>query len=417
VKWSAAAPALFLLAACDPGDVVLLAPETSDGAPTLSIHAVIDTPYNALAESLGWSAGVPGAQVRIHLMADPYDSSYWHVVTTDSLGRAAFSAIGGPYEVEVSRTLTSAEAARSGDTVQVLAGGGRLYASRNGATDMAVVPDRRGSLIFSEFGVATPPVSGYEDATYFEIYNNSDTSIYLDGKFWGIGWDLNYDFPYWRCAETAQIRDDPQGIWTRIVERFPGRGHDYPLLPGHEALIARSAIDHRSVETGLYDLRQADFEWGPPATPDNPDVPNLQDIGPSLIGYATVGGAGPSFLSEPVDLATLPRYVDPHSATVYVRIPRALILDASASVIDWTAQSYVQYPPCLQVANSAFERLPGPADEYYSDFAERLSYQRRFFLVLPEGRKLLQDTHTSMFDFVKAPRTPGWIPDSLPEQP
>ena len=30
--------------------------------------------------------------------------------------------------------------------------------------------------------------------------------------------------------------------------------------------------------------------------------------------------------------------------------------------------------------------------------------------VRPDGRKVLEDTETSMADFVKAPRTPGWIP-------
>jgi hypothetical protein len=47
----------------------------------------------------------------------------------------------------------------------------------------------------------------------------------------------------------------------------------------------------------------------------------------------------------------------------------------------------------------------------YGDFDAGLSYQRRVLMVLPDGRKVLQDTNTSMFDFVKAPRTPGWIPD------
>ena len=409
-----AAVFLLLLLACDPGDVTLLTPASSPGNSTLSIRAVIDTPFTALADSLGWTTGVPSATVRIHLMADPYASSYWHVATADSLGVVAFPAIGGPYEVEVSRALTSVEMARAGGGVHVLAGGLRLYAPTTGAADVTMAPDQRGSLVFSEFGVAYPPGTSYDDATYFEVYNNSDTTIYLDGKYWGIGWDLNYDFPYWPCTQTTLVRGDPDGVWTRIIERFPGRGRDYPLAPGNEALVAKEAIDHRSVYPGLYDLRQANFEWGPPSTADNPDVPNMEDIGPSPIGDHGVAGDEPSFLSEPVDLGTLPRYVDPHSGMVFVRIPRASILDFSASVIDWTAQSYAQRPPCLQVANRAFERLPGPAYEHYNDFPEGLSHQRRILHVHPDGRKGRRDTHTSMVDFVKAPRTPGWIPDSLP---
>jgi hypothetical protein len=408
-----------LLAACDPGDVLLLAPETSSPQPTLSIHAVLDTPYAALAGALGWTAGVPAAAVRVHLMTEPYDSGYWHQATADGTGLAQFSGLlGGLYEVEVTRALTSTEATQTG--ARSLAGGGRLYVPTSGPADLALEPDRQGSLVFSEIEVAVPifdNYTSYEDAVYFEIYNNSDTTIYLDGKYWGIGWDLNYNFPYWPCDQTAPIRNDPDGIWTRLLERFPGRGTDHALAPGQAAVVAKAAIDHQLVYPGLYDLSGAAFEWTGTSGADNPDVPNLEDIGPSPMGYHGPGADAVTFLSEPVDLATLPSYVDPHSGKVLVRIPLALILDASSSAVDWTKEDYQPEPACLEVANKAFERLPGPAYSARLDFQGGLSYQRRILQVQPDGRKLLQDTNTSMFDFVKAPRTPGWIPDSLPEQP
>ena len=407
--------ALFFGAACDPGNVVLLSPNTSGGgaAPTLAIHATVDTPYVGLADSLGWTRGVPGAAVRIHLMADPYDSSYWHVVTADSVGLASYPAVGGPYEVEVSRTLTSAEMARAGGQVHLLAGGLRLYAPTTDTADVTMAPDQRGSLVFSELGLPIP-ASGYYDARYIELYNNSDTTIYLDGKLWGIGWDLNNDFAYWPCAQTKTVRNDPQGIWASVVFRFPGRGADYPVAPGQTVLIAKSAIDHRTVESDLYDLRQADFEWGGSGSADNPDVPDLLDIGPQpMVSNWPWYDGMPEFLAEATDLAGLPRYVDPYSGYVWVRIPAAAVLDVWVGAEDWTTTSYTPPAACLETAHRSFERLPGPAFAN-SDFPRGLSYQRRILLVLPDGRKVLQDTNTSMFDFVKAPRTPGWIPDSLP---
>ena len=124
-----------------------------------------------------------------------------------------------------------------------------------------------------------------------------------------------------------------------------------------------------------------------------------------------------SFLANPVDLTTLPRYVDPHSGDVYVRVPRAVILDDWATWVDWTKENFQPEPPCLEVANQVFERLPGPAYAIVpvDDPDNGLSVQRRVLRVLPDGRRVLLDTNTSMFDFVKAVRTPGWIPDSLPE--
>ncbi len=401
---------LMVVSACDPGDVVLLAPESNSGVPALTVHAVVDTPYAALATALGWTSGVPGARVRVHLMTEPYDSSYWHVAIADGRGVALFPGLlAGLYEVEATYHLAPAEVAET--HTSVVAGGGRRYAP--GAFDIAVVPDRRGSLVFSEFALAVPTLLSetggisYSDAMYFEIYNNSDTTIYLDGKYWGMGFQLVRDQPYWPCAQTVQVRNDPGGIWAERIFRFPGTGTDHPLDPGHAALIAKVAIDHRPVNPGFDDLRQANFEWGGIA--DNPDVPNLQDIGlrPMVPNWPAVADM-PEFLSEPVDLATLPRYTDPYSGHTWVRIPAGAILDTWAGVGDQSVYTST-YAACLEVTNRAFDQLPGPAARF-RDFYTGVSAQRRVFLLLPDGRKVLQDTNLSMFDFVAAPRTPGWIP-------
>jgi hypothetical protein len=412
---------VLLLASCDPGDVVLLAPDGSDAsAPTVSIRAVIDTQYATIAASLGWMAGVPGAQVRVHRMDEPYDETYWHVAAADTTGLATFAdLLFGLYEVEVTRALLASEAAQSADAERLLAGGRRVYLPASGVHEVTVAPDGRGPLVFSEFKfnqAAYPSETGgvsYPDAKYFEVYNNSDTTIYLDGRYWGMGWDIMISFPAWPCVQTSAVRNDPEGIWAQNVFRFPGAGTDHPLLSGQVALVAKVAIDHRAVHPALFDLSNADFEWGGDA--DNPDVPNLEDIGlrPMVVTYP--GDGHPVFLSEPVDLATLPRYVDPVSGNPWVRIPRALVLDASVGTYDQTSSpgSGGQVTACLEAMHRYFERLPGPASAF-DDFYQGLSAQRRILLVRPDGRKELQDTETSMVDFVKAPRTPGWIPDPLP---
>jgi hypothetical protein len=410
---------LILLAACDPGDVVLLAPDGSDtGAPTVSIRAVIDTSYASIAASLGWMEGVPGAQVRVHRMEDPYDGSYWTTAVADSTGAATFTdLLFGLYEVEVTRPLTPAETGQADNAMRLLAGGRRLNLPTPRVEDVTVGPDHQGALVFSESSSALPPIweTGsleYPDAYYFEVYNNSDTTIYLDGKYWGFGWNFNRDYSFRPCTETGVVRNDSQGIWAERILRFPGEGSDYPLAPGDVALIAKSAIDHRAVHSGLYDLSHADFEWGGSRNADNPDVPNLEDIGLRPLPWSWGPGGGPRFLSRPVDLATLPRYVDPFSGNTWVRIPRAQVLDASVRTVDWTTQNYEATPACLEELHRSFERLPGPAWAL-GDFDEALSFQRRVLMVLPDGRKVLQDTETSMVDFVKAVWTPGWVPDSL----
>ena len=400
--------------------MVLLAPETTSSAPAFSIRVVVDTPYAALAASLGWTAGVPGAQVRVHLMKEPYDSSYWHTASADSTGTATFQGLlGGLYEVEVTRTLTPGETAQSGHGVRVLAGGERLYLPAAGVPEVTTQPDQRGSLVFSEFELDGPDPAetggvAYTGARYVEIYNNSDTTIYLDGKYWGTGWYLNWNNQFYPCAQPETVRHDPEGLWAQGIYRFPGSGKEYPLMPGQTALIAELAIDHRQAYPFLYDLSHADFEWLGPGTADNPDVPNMQVVDLPWTLFWPSNTDMPEFLSEPVDLTTLPHYVDPQRGNVYVRIPRDSILDVWVGTSEVPAGvSVTNNPPCLETAHRSFERLPGPAYRH-GQFATGISYQRRILYVLPDGRKVLQDTNTSMFDFVKAARTPGWIPDSLP---
>ena len=410
--------ALLLLAACDPGDVALSTPERHhDTRPALLVSAVVDTPYAAVADSLGGSAGVPGARVRIHLMSEPYDSAYWREATADSAGLATFpDLLAGLYEVAVVRRLIAAETERVGG-VRIVAGGRRLWLPVRDVQDVTVAPDHRGSLVFAEVNMDTHSAINYlaaGDARYFEVYNNSDSTIYLDGKLWGIGWHFLRDYTPQPCAQTALVRDDPDGIWATWVFRFPGRGVDYPLAPGATALVARAAIDHRAVDARLLDLSGAAFEWGGEATPDNPDVPNLQQIGPSVMHpFFPYPHDNPEFLAEGVDLATLPRYIHPSLGVVYVRIPAALVLDAVSFPHDWTTSTaYTPPPACLEDLHRTFERLPGPASAH-GDYEAGVSFQRRVLHVLPDGRKVLQDTDTSMEDFVKAPRSPGWVPDSL----
>ena len=411
---------LLLLAACDPGEVVLLAPDKSPSdAPALTIHAVIDTPYVDLAEGLGWTLGVPGARVRVHRMVEPYDDSYWHVATADSVGIATFvGLLAGPYEVQVTRWLNGAEMVQADSALHLFAGGRRLNVHPGTEQEVTMVPDRRGSLVFSEFGLAIPlpweTNGSYDDAKYIEVFNNSDTTIYLDGKYWGSGWDLNRDYPYWPCAETEIVRDDPQGIWAARIFRFPGGGTEHPLEPGQAAVVAKSAVDHSAVHPALYDLRQADFELANGRNADDPDVPNMEFVGIRAAQAAWPIWGMPMFLSLPADVATLARYVDPYSGAQWVQIPRALVLDASVATIDWAAGSYQAYPACLEDLNDVFERLAGPAADEASDIYDGLSAQRQVVSVLPNGRKVLQDTETSMVDFVKASRSPGWIPDWLP---
>ncbi|MBQ7269697.1 MAG: DUF4876 domain-containing protein [Bacteroidales bacterium] len=107
------------------------------------------------------------------------------------------------------------------------------------------------------------PVTGksasYLKDTFFEVYNNGEQTVYLDGVCIGDPLGINsFNF-----AHQADKLKHPvsEYIWIgTYVWQIPGNGSEYPLAPGESAVIAASAGDHGLVGEGLIDLSQAEFE-------------------------------------------------------------------------------------------------------------------------------------------------------------
>lgn len=410
---------LLILTACGSGDVEVIAPDPgAGGRAALTVHATLAEPYADLATALGWAAGVPGAQVRVHKTLEPYDGEYWVTGQTDASGTAAFpDLLNGLYEVVITRPLTDAEAAKAG-TTRMVAGGRWLDAPREGVREIPLTPNQRKGLVFAEFALTVPLPwetggGSYHAAKYIELLNNSDATLYLDGMILGVGWDFYTDIAdYWTCDVSAPFRTDPGGIWTGFSLRFPGSGADYPVAPGATVLIARSAIDHTSAHPSLSDLSAADFEFPTEGAAGNPDVPNLVELGPNLLNPAEPNNTYPLFLSDAVDVEALPVRSDPIGGRKYWRFPGDRIVDAVLMQWDFTKGSFQPSPFCNQALDPSFEALPGPALWSGSDGAAWTAQRR--VIGHEGGRPILQDTNTSMADFVRALKTPGWTPDSVP---
>ncbi len=99
---------------------------------------------------------------------------------------------------------------------------------------------------------------------YFELYNSSSDTIYLDGMI------------FCRMGKFT--------INVTYIFQLPGTpltGREYPIAPGEFKVLAGDAYDHRLIVPGSIDLSDADFEfhnsldygdW------DNPDVPNIDNL-------------------------------------------------------------------------------------------------------------------------------------------
>ena len=379
--------------------------------PGLTLNVRVAPEAAAVAHALGWAAGVPGAEVRVYRIGTDFA---WETTVTDARGTANLpQLVSGRYRVAVYRPLTDVESAEAG--VSVLAAGG-IVAVVAGGTEQAreLVPNQTGSLVISEvYAPATPLGEGldYNFHMFFELYNNSDQTVFLDGLTFGKAQFIDIEAPSAPCVMTAQFRKDPEGIWAEFLHRFPGTGGQYALAPGNEVVVALDAIDHSVVDPRLPDLSDADFELLGSSDVDNPDVPNLVEVGlrPWFHGHGLLFYVGHSlFIANEVDVSSLERltWSSPVGDTDMVRVPSADLID-----VVWTEQDDAffdqQFTRCDGVVHENFDQLGGGFPPSPSDLS--LSAQR---IRLPgsEGAAgRLQDTNVSAVDLTADGFTPGMI--------
>ena len=377
--------------------------------PGLAVTVRVAPEAAEVAQALGWAAGVPGAEVRAHRIGTDFA---WETAITDERGDAYLpQLVSGRYRVAAYRPLTDEESAQAG--VSALASGRILDVGGAGTEQtMELVPNRTGLVISEVYAPGTGvPRWGfsYNFHMYFELYNNSDRTVFLDGLTFGKS-DLNdISTPVRSCAESARFRKDPDGIWAEFLHRFPGSGGQYPLGPSEAVVVALDAIDHSVVHPDFPDLSNADFELLGFGDVDNPDVPNLVEIGlrswphgHGLLFYYIHS----LFIANEVDPASLERVVWSVSSgdREMIRIADTDLIDVMWMEVDDALQDQ-RYERCDGVVHGTFDQLGGgflPSD--LSTSAQRI---RLPGAAGAAGR--LQDTNVSAVDLVGAPNTPGAI--------
>lgn len=387
---------------------------------TVRVHAD-DVP---VAAAIGSPGGVLSGAMVVVRRVGAVDSL---VAQSDAAGTVQFAnVLAGTYALSVLRLLSATERAQldpSDADVTAFGGGGQVNAQASGdgtptvAVNVATVAGRRGSLVISELFAHSPslPAGGfYPTGDYVELYNNSDTTIYLDGKLVGKGqnWGRDYVGSPRDCAAMEEWRADPAGIWAAFFYRFPGAGQTYPLLPGQAVVIATDAIDHRQYLSTLQDLSGADFEFVGPSDVDNPGVPNMLNIGLREFAGTTVGhglyfnALNPTvFIADSLDPAMLMHDDLPVVDPDYVRVPASKLLDVFSSIMVAASEATLP-PPCPELVSPALDRGYAALIDYSATNAIR----RLELLHIPSGRILLQRTKTSVRDFIADAPSPGQVP-------
>ena len=377
---------------------------------TMTVRITIDEADAAIAQRLGMSSA---ALANADVVAQRSGSSDRATGRTDAQGVVQLpNLLPGFWSVSASAPITDAQRATlDADDRDVTAwsAAGNVDLTSTGGITLSAVAGRRGSLVISEWDPYAPPTGSYGAypwGQYVEIYNNSDTTIYLDGKIFGkLVENSIVPGATWSCASTVGMRMNPTGIWTRTAARFPGSGRDNPLLPGAAVIIATDAVDHRPYNGTLPDLSGADYEFVVTAGDvDNPTSKNLLPI-TFINGWE---GHGPDFWV---------------SALLFVadNVPDAAIKDSTfeggaaikliPQILDAVAQEYRSNfpgtpPMCRPLVASQFDRQTGRI--LNSELAQSMA--RPVVGQSALGKPILQRTKSSDRDFVVTSPSPRTVP-------
>ncbi len=252
---------------------------------------------------------------------------------------------------------------------------------------------------------------------YWELYNNSDEVIYLDGLCLAqahgnsTGSDGSCDL---------YVKYQNEATYAARIAIFPGTHgttRNIPLQPGKSVVIAWNASNfiitgqpnNKDNCTMNCDLTDADFEIEQSTAAawrtygDNQDVPNLTPIHECIptAGFLQLNQAVFIFYATQQEVESWPTGTDPSSYYVESqknwiakRVPNDRILDAVETFKTDTPQN---------------KRIPDILDSkgVESPNNQGIIFDRKIRLILPDGRRILQDTNNSSNDFaVIWPRTP-----------
>jgi hypothetical protein len=378
---------------------------------TITLEFRADSDDLASATALGWENGIPGVAVTL-APADSTTGAPQRLQGSDSGTLTLDHLASGRYVVDAVRWLTDAERAQlpaGDDAVGFVAQVGLSPATATARMPVRLVASRRRGLIISEWKdddieVPNDPSGGYFFSGYLRLYNNADSTIYLDGVIIGSGLAQQFDYPNFPCLLFLPYALDPLGVWADQFYQLPGRGTDYPLQAGETAVLATDAIDHRPLYPIGLDLRQAQFEFYVGGSDvDNPSVPNAMDVGlwSHPLGHGLVWSplGKVAFVARPFDLGSI--HTEFFANATFGRIPAYALLDVMA--MKTTYQS--GYPECDWLVHPNFDHRPvkllGAA---FTD--DTLAYRRRQLPFTVGGRTILQHTRTSAWDFTVAAREP-----------
>ncbi|MCT1524969.1 DUF4876 domain-containing protein [Sphingobacterium hotanense] len=260
-----------------------------------------------------------------------------------------------------------------------------------------------GPLAFSElFYAGTEPF--YFRNQFYEIINNSDETVYLDGLHFAnlVPSAATVNLPVWPESDAGKY------VYAERIWKIPGSGKDYPLAPGESFSMAQFAANHKLAQynpKSPIDCSTSEFEFNM----NNANFPDQPATDMQHVFYNGLAGKGslPQYLTsvmggayvifrvpegesyDPVNNKSLQtRNLATTSANLYAKIPLTYIMDAVE---------------CGQNENMiTAKRVPSLLDAgmtYVGATYNSKGVRRKKSGVDSAGRPILQDTNNSTEDF------------------
>ncbi|RMD94558.1 MAG: DUF4876 domain-containing protein [Calditrichaeota bacterium] len=255
-------------------------PTAEDGKLQLQVVIVDKSGLVQVKPELGYA---PLANARAMLESKDYflkpNQPIRYQAYSDSRGVVRFNDLPlGRYTLTVVKELPLSVSGQNPDTLRIT--GNKLidliqtFTMDTLKTNVAF----KSSLVINEIYYCGPKNSSYYFYDQFiELYNNSDSTVYLDGVIIGQG--------------KKSFKPDQDSVdYVQVIKifQFPGqprRGRQYPLAPHEYLVIAQDAIDHSQFVATALDLSTADWEFYDPYgfEVDNP-APNIVNALPDNPG-------------------------------------------------------------------------------------------------------------------------------------
>lgn len=257
-------------------------------------------------------------------------------------------------------------------------------------------------LIFSEiFFAGTAP--SYFRNQFYEIYNNSDKLIYLDGVYFAnlAPITATTTLPLWPAT------DGDKYVYADRIWKVPGNGSDYPLQPGESFIISQFAANHQLPiynPASPLDATSSEFEFNM-NNANFPDQPAVDMVHVYVNGSAVMTGVqyltsvfGPAIVifrvpegytydpANDTDLQT--RDLATTRATLYGKIPISYILDAVESGHN---ENMINAKRVASVLDAGMT--------YVGATYNSKSVARKVIATNDDGTPILMDTNNSTDDF------------------